>query len=289
MLALCLGTLATAEDDDRDDGLIGGAVQPRPRYEVPADPRAVSTVVSTKHRPFAKQLAACGIILPAEDVVEDEFLRRVGRVVAEMFAPGEGIDANRQAEVIAKLHAYGAMLPVPRTEQSLERLFESDGEALERLRARYSICDIIMEEVPDRQKVMEVVEHLLHAITDVGLHHAYPGEWGLSRDSALWAATTRAIEEGHYDVGGYDDLGDAPQEVADRVLMQEFAYWFITTAWNLQVPYGPREDEWTIRTPDELRAAFPKFFQIWRRTGGRVLRAPSREALQAIGPARGGG
>jgi len=71
VLALCLGMVATAEDDDRDDGLIGGAVQPRPRYEVPAEPRAVSAVVPTKHRPFAKQLTACGIILPAEDVVED--------------------------------------------------------------------------------------------------------------------------------------------------------------------------------------------------------------------------
>ncbi len=29
----------------------------------------------------------------------------------------------------------------------------------------------------------------------------------------------------------------------DRVLIQEFAYWAISTAWNLQEVYGPHEDE----------------------------------------------
>lgn len=269
-----------------DDGLIGGAVQPRALHEVPEDLRAVGPVVETGHAPFDREVTACGILLVAEEGVEDDFLVRVGRVVAELLPAGKGIDAERQEEVLVDLHAHGAVLPVLRSERSADRLLERQAEAIERLQARYSLCDIIMERVPDEQKVMEVLEHLLHTITDVGLHHAYPEEWGLDRGSELWAAMNRAIDRGYYDIGGYDDLGDAPQAVVDRILMQEFAYWFITTAWDLQIPYGPREREWTLRTPEDLRRSLPEFLEVWERTGARILRAPSRATLEAIGPAR---
>ena len=36
-----------------------------------------------------------------------------------------------------------------------------------------------------RPQVMEVVEHLLHHVTDVGLHFAFPSDWGLGTQSAL--------------------------------------------------------------------------------------------------------
>ena len=271
---------------DSDDGLIGGAVQRSATHAIPENLRAVSDVRPSEHPPFAKELNACGIVLAAEKAVADEFLEHVGRAVAEIFDPNaDGIDRAAQDRVLEHLHAYGTLLPVPRTEGSLDRLLDAEAEAFERLMAEHSICDIIMAEVPQGQ-VMEVVEHLLHAITDVGLHYAYPDEWGLSRDSALGRAMDRAIEAGTFDISTYDDLDGAPREVADRVLLQEFAYWFITTAWDLQVPYGPGEDEWTLRTPAELRAAFPEFIAIYDRTVGPTLRSPSLDTLRAIGPRR---
>ena len=95
-----------------------------------------------------------------------------------------------------------------------------------------------------------------------------------------------AIDRGYYEIGSYDDLGDAPQEVIDRILLQEFAYWFLTTAWDLQVPYGPDESEWTLRTPAELREALPHFYAVHERTSARALSAPTRETLAALGPTR---
>ena len=120
----------------------------------------------------------------------------------------------------------------------------------------------------------------------MGLHYAYPDEWGLTGDSDLGRAMQRAIDRGYFDLSGYDDLDGAPDDVVERVLLQEFAYWFITTAWDLQVPYGPDEDEWTLRTPAELRAAFPDFIQVYDRTVVPVLRSPSAATLRSIGPRR---
>lgn len=268
-----------------EDGpeLLGGCILAEPLGEVPADPRQVGDVVpSDDFAPFTKQLMASGVLLVVEQSVPDGFVRRVGRTIEEMLAPGDGIDAELQDDVIAALHSYRATLPVPRDERSLDRLFD-DHEP--RWIERHSVCDIIMAEVPEGQ-VMEVLEHVLHTVTDVGLHHRFPAEWGISRESELWHAMQRAIDAGFYDVSSYDDLGDAPREVRDRVLMQEFAYWFLTTAWDLQRPYGPQEDEWTLRDPAELARAMPTFFAVFERSAGRVLKAPSRATLAGFGPTR---
>ncbi len=272
--------------DDEDEHLLGGAVQRRPTQAVPKDPFRVTNVLTDdRYPPFPKYLSSCGIVLAATETVPDEFLILVGRAIDEVFARRDGLDLDAQRKVVADLHAYGALLPVPRTERSFERMLRRDERAFDRLHQKYSICDIIMAQVPDGQ-VMEVVEHILHTVTDVGLHYRFPKEWGLSRDSELWKAMQLAIDQGYYNIESYDDLDDAPRQVVDRILLQEFAYWFITTAWDLQVPYGPDEDEWTLRTPADLKAKMPEFFAVYQRTAARVMSAPSPATLAQIGPTR---
>ena len=100
---------------------------------------------------------------------------------------------------------------------------------------------------------MEVIEHILHFVTDIGLHYAYPDAWGINTHSVSAIAMQEAMEAGYYKVAKYDDEFE-DLEIAHRVKMQEFACWFISTAWNLQAPYGPiEEDEWTIRNAAEVR------------------------------------
>ena len=273
-------------DQEEDDHLLGGAVQRRPTQAVPKDPFLVTAIVKEDlYPPFPKHLSSCGIVLAATEAVPNDFLSLVGLTISEIFSRRDGMDLLAQRKLVSDLHAYGALLPVPRTERSLERLLRRNESDFEQLRLQYSICDIIMADVPDGQ-VMEVVEHILHTVTDIGLHYNFPKEWGLSRDSELWKAMQLAIKEGFYNIDGYDDLGDAPQEVIDRILMQEFAYWFITTAWDLQVPYGPDEEEWTLRTPEDLKAKMPDFFAVYQKTAAKVMSAPSRETLAKIGPTR---
>ena len=275
------------DEHDPDAALLGGAVMRTATGEAPHDLYAVTDVVRTEDLgPLSKKLTSCGIMLGAGDDIDDDFLRLVGKTLAEVFGAGEGIDQQRQRNVLRHLYAYRTLLPVPKSEREFERLFHRNPEAMDRLRRQNSICDIIMSGVPHGQ-VMEVVEHLLHSITDVGLHYEYPHEWGLSRDSELYRAMRKSIEHGYYNVQSYEDMrDDAPPEVYLRVLLQEFAYWFISTAWDLQQDYGPTEEEWTLRTPAALKNKLPEFYAVYERTAAKVLTAPSRTTLQKIGPTR---
>lgn len=282
------------EDEERENSsereepdLLGGCVQRTATGVVPDDIRKVRAVNSGKtYAPLMKSLNAHGIILAAEAEVPDVFLERVGKTIAEIFDPKSCADPMAQEQVIEHLYRYQALLPVPRNERSFEHLHRTSEKAVDQLIRTYSICDIIMSDVPNGQ-VMEVIEHILHTVTDVGLHYQYPSEWGLSRESDLYAAMLLAVDKGYYEISSYKDMEHgAGAEIYERVLMQEFAYWFITTAWDLQRPYGPNEREWTIRTPADLKAKMPQFFAVFERTASRVMRAPSLETLAEIGPTR---
>ena len=93
-----------------------------------------------------------------------------------------------------------------------------------------SMCDVfyVLPSNPAGQ-VMEVLEHLLHAITDVGLHYQYPAQWGISTTSTLHTEMQKAIAQGVYDVSDYASM-KSDTEAYTRVLLQEFAY-FGTLPW----------------------------------------------------------
>ena len=261
---------------------LGGCILQNPMYERPDDPYLVTDVVPTdEYPPFVKKLTAYGLTLVARDDISDDFMRLVGRTIEEIFPRGPGIDTERQAEVLANHHIYGAVIPVPLGEDFSFRETSPDDWA--RLQARNSVCDIIMQGV--RGQVMEVVEHILHYVTDVGLHHAYPDQWGVNPDSELVLGMRDAVDRGYYEIQQYSDIEDL--QVRERVLIQEFAYWVISTAWNLQEDYGPvGEAEWQITDRDDLREKLPRIHTLIEQTVDRIMVAPSRGTLEAIGPTR---
>ena len=71
-------------------------------------------------------------------------------------------------------------------------------DKMEPARDHVSLCDTItvaFEETADdpSAQLMEIYEHLLHTITDVGLNHAVPARWGVSKTSDLYAAMQEAV------------------------------------------------------------------------------------------------
>jgi hypothetical protein len=248
-----------------------------------ADVADFPVVASDQFPPFTKKLEVLGLTLVARDEIDDDFLRLVARATQEIFPVDTGLDLTRQNEILFNQLRYGALIPVPLGDD-LSFLDQAPGWPT--IEARYSVCDIIMQGVPNQ--VMEVVEHILHYTTDLGLHYTFPEEWGLDPkslgDSELRRAMNLAIERGFYDVDSYQDI-EQP-EVRDRVILQEFAYWFISTAWDLQEDYGPREEEWQIRNSTELAEKLPEFFAVYQRTVARTMAPPSLQTLEAIGPKR---
>jgi hypothetical protein len=262
--------------------LFGGCILTTPIGEVPEDLYTVTAVVPADDiPPFTKKLTAYGLTLAAGDDASDDFMMLVARAITEIFPREEGMDLAKQEEILRNHYLYKALIPVPVGEDM--SFFEEDKEIFMELAGQNSICDIIMSEVPGQ--VMEVVEHILHFVSDTGLHYAFPAEWGISMDSEIALAMNEAIEKGYYDIEQYAEFED--EEEHQRVLIQEFAYWAITTYWDLQETYGPvGEAEWHIVTSAELKEKLPALYEMIGRTVATVMVAPSLETLQQIGPTR---
>ena len=279
---------AAAADAETQEAqpMLGGCILLSPIGEVPADVYEITDVTATDaYPPFTKELTARGLKLVARDDASDDFMRLVGKTIGEVFPRDDNLDLALQEEILTNHYRYKAVIPVPVGD---DRSFRGDDEAAwDRTSGQNSICDIIMQDVPEGQ-VMEVVEHILHYVSDMGLHTTFPDEWGINETSALAQAMQRSIDEGYYNIEQYsDERGERGDGVMHRVIMQEFAYWIISTAWNLQEAYGPQGgDEWTIKNEADLQEKLPEFYEVYQHTVGRTMVAPSLETLREIGPTR---
>ena len=280
--------MAAEEAADSAPTHLGGCILLAPIGEVPDDVYQHGDVVATDALPpFTKELQVYGLKLAARDDISDDFMRLVAKTIAEVFHRDAGFDSDLQREVLANHYRYNALIPVPLGDDY--GFMEENEEQWREIERRNSVCDVIMQDGPEgpEGQVMEVVEHILHYVSDIGLHYTFPEVWGISGDSELAQAMRKAEEEGYYQAGKYLDHED--EEARFRVQMQEFAYWFISTAWNLQAPYGPVwEDEWVIRDQEDLRQKLPLMYAAYQETAARVMTAPSMATLAEIGPKRTG-
>jgi hypothetical protein len=266
---------------EEQSAVFGGCIQVAPVGEVPSDVYEMSDIMATDaYPPFTKTLTVAGLVLAAGDDASDDFMRRVAGAIAEIFPQSDDLDLEMQAEILRNHYRYNSVIPVPVGEDFA--FFEHPD--FENTAGQNSICDIIMQDVPGQ--VMEVVEHILHYVSDMGLHYTYPDDWGISDTSVVGRGMQKAIDEGYYDVTQYEgEARDAEEH--QRVLVQEFAYWVISTYWDLQEAYGPvGEAEWTIVNSTDLAEKLPELFAMVERTVGRTMVAPSLATLQAIGPTR---
>lgn len=278
---------ATVDATPSGPDMLGGCILAVPLGEIPEDPRWTSDVVPTDdYPPFTKQLMANGLLLVAGDDASDDFMRLVATAIEEHFPQDESLDLETQAEILRNQYRYKAVIPVPVGENF--DFFEHPD--FEQTAGNNTVCDIIMQDVPGQ--VMEVVEHILHYVSDTGLHYTFPDEWGISETSVIARGMQEAIDKGYYDVTQYqEEVGESEEgidpEEYQRVIIQEFAYWLITTYWDLQEDYGPvGEAEWSIVTSAELKEKLPDLWAMVDETVGHTMAAPTRETLQAIGPTR---
>jgi len=254
---------------------LGGCILISPAAEAPADLYQESDIIPTEeYKPFTKKLSVYGITLIGRDDISDDFMRKVAKTIKEIFPQNETIDSELQKEVLRNLYRYRTVIPLFKGHDYEFTPLEK--AAWDVTTSKNSICDIIMEGVPGQ--VNEVVEHILHFVTDVGLHYTFPDEWGISKTSKIYIAMQEAIDKGHYNIEQYNDEVD--DEERTRVLIQEYAYWVIFTAWDLFEPYGPQA-EWTgINNPDDLKEKLPLAYELFEQTIPKVMASPSRSTLE---------
>jgi hypothetical protein len=239
---------------------------------VPEDLYQVGSITRTGLYPsFTKKLDVCGITLIAGDDVSNLIIENVALTISEMFIVNGNTDTLLQQTLLTHLYQYKTVIPLFYGEDwTIER-----ETSLDAIGGENSVCDIIMEGIPN--PVMEVVEHILNHLTDIGLHYTYPADWGITSSSRLYNVTQEAISLGYYDVAQYSDIPEIG--IRNRVILQEYAYWIIYTAWDLRENYGPAQSEWPIITSNELQSKLPESYALFQETIPFVMTRPSHETL----------
>ena len=208
--------------------------------------------------------------------VSDSFLSDIGTTIEEMFDATTSTDSTMQNTFIENSYKYTSTIPLFINTDFNNFDFKNSKD-------NNSICDTISAGQESRNtQVLEIMEHILHIMTDVGFHYTYPNEWGLTTTSSLYTCMQEAISAGYYDVSGYESMG---AEVKNRVKLQEFAYWFISSAWGLQTTYGDNDtSEWTLKSKSNLESNMSSCYTtLMTNTVNKILISPSTTFLNNLG------
>ena len=210
------------------DSVTLDCVLSQPMGVIPDDLYNVGEIIESEdYPPFTKELNVYGITLIARDDISDNFMLNIANTIIEMFPKSVDIDTMLQKDLLRNIHKYKTVIPLFYGEDW--DLSPTEEQLWDTTAGENSVCDIIMDNIPGQ--VMEVVEHILHHVTDVGLHYTFPNEWGLSSSSTLYSVTEEAVDLNYYDIQQYSDIDDVG--VRMRVILQEYAYWIIYTSWDL--------------------------------------------------------
>jgi len=200
------------------------------------------------------------------------------QALTEMF-PAGATAPDKQRMVLENMFRFRAANPV---------FYKEFVDKMDPARDRLSVCDQItigLEEASEKPQVLEVIEHLLHSVTNVGLAKTFGSQWGLSETSVLFAAMQEAVSKGVYDAATYDNIDN--KEARIRIQLQEFAYWCLTTIWGVYPAYwdGAWSDnsEWGLSSAQEVRDTLPKFWSLHQATTATIMGSPSAATLAALG------
>lgn len=261
---------------------IGGCINTQPtESRVPTDPYTVSEIYTgSSCEPFAKAMNAYGLLLVASTTgqnVPDNGLRWLATATTELF-PASASDLDKQKEVLENMYRYRAANPV---------FIGQFVNNMDPARDALSLCDTItigsLESSGDTSsQIMEIYEHLLHIITDVGFAYTWPSKWGLTTSSDLHAAMQEAIANGAFSAADYAGIDS---EARLRIQLQEFAYWALSTSQGVHAAHfvGSAAPEWTLTSPSDVQTQLPLFWALHQSTSATVLGQISSGTMTSLG------
>lgn len=286
---------------------MGGCVIKVPTGAVPTDPYVVSRPQNDKQfPPFDKHMNVYGLRLLGSGGVSDSQMCYVANAFKSMF-PTDVEDPAKQKELLVNMYKYQAAIPLfpdNKSSKLWSNLFKRRPSSEQRpmyhaFRDQVSLCDCLHVSAEPELQVLEVLEHLLHEVTDVGLPYTFPDQWGFSKTSAVWKIVKLAAKRRI--LGARAFMTDARRmrqnsETLRRTMIQEFSYWVITTIWELQHDHEEESDvdeqgtsrghegekEWAVTTGAELREKLPEIVELCEATIFKLMRKPGREIIEAL-------
>ena len=225
----------------------------------------------------------------AKEGVSSEFLQNVGKAYEEMFNDGPKIDESMRALYLSTTEENYVYQRVGLDGSEVSSSFEPGDPP-----APYSdnATDFIWEmEQGGTDQIGEVIEHLLHTVTNVILYLSFPEEWDYNNPSSqLSIAMQESIDKGIYDISDYDELLDNDPEIYKKILTQEYAYWLILAEWDYYVTAGKKEEEisgngeFTIGTPGEISETLPLGHELYTNFAEKILTVPDKEVIKSLFP-----
>ena len=225
----------------------------------------------------------------AKEGVSSEFLQNVGKAYEEMFNDGANIDESMRALYLCTAEENYVYQRVGLDGSEVNSSFEPGDPP-----APYSdnATDFIWEmQQGGTDQIGEVIEHLLHTVTNVILYLSFPEEWDYNNPSSqLSIAMQESIDKGIYDISDYDELLDNDPEIYKKILTQEYAYWLILAEWDYYVTAGKKEEEisgngeFTIGTPGEIYETLPLGHELYTNFVEKILTVPDKEVIKSLFP-----
>ena len=237
---------------------------------------------------FTNYIDAYDLRIFAKEDVSSDFLNNVGKAYEEMFADNPMINQDMRSKYLSTSKNKYVYQRV-----GVEASFENnENYAGGSPPAPYqdNVTDYIWEmQEGGKSQIGEVIEHLLHTITNVILYLAYIEDWDyMNSTSALSLATQEAIDQGIYDISSYEEIKKEDIEMYYKVITQEYAYWLILAEWDYYITAGKkREDisgneEFIIGTPTEIESQLPLGHKLYKDYVEKILSIPDKATITSL-------
>ena len=288
-------TTCTGTENDISTRMYGGCILKTAQETAPANTKSLNAnpvsiatgsciTAATKYQNIYGLLNVGSI---NGQTVSDTEMCWIGKAFQEMFVATSGetnCDAFNQHLILQKAYEY-------RSANATFKTTKATG--FEKFTANYSSCDVITiggsSQNTANKQISEVVEHLLHAISDTGFAQAMP-KYFAHKNSYLACAKDEAVKNGTFKTTDYNQVTNA--ETKERIIIQEYFYWLVTTAWGFQTTYGENSpNEWPYRTWADLKACNrnPLGVDLYENVISKIITQPSTATLTSLGKMKQGG
>ena len=234
---------------------------------------------SSSYLPYDSYLDVDGVKLLVLPEVSSTFPVQVAKIYSSMFSLNENSDLTLRDSFLSSIASNNIG---QRIGYSGPDYYESIGQLgkWHEYNGQIDLVDFIWE--TDSGQIAEILEHQLHTITGLIFQNLYPTQWNYFNDNSdINLAMQEAYSSGVYNTKGmYDDVDE---EGLKEVLPQEFAFWFIVTAWDYMEDYFPdKENEWNLKTSTELQLQLPLAYKLYQDTVLPVLSKPEKAFLDSL-------
>jgi len=243
--------------------------------------------------PFVKFIDVENLRLFSLQEVSNEFLIKVAKTYLLMLEDNSNIDLEMRSKFldVSKNHFVFQRIGLEGPDY-YERKFKADFGSLPQSRApnngpyRDNATDYIWEyNQGSESQLNEVVEHLLHTITNVVFAIQFK-DWNWEEPSSMIRlATKEAIDKGIFNISDYQEiLNRGDTEGFNRAISTEFAYWLIAAEWGYGDFFDLPNSEFRLNNQNQIAKTLPIGHKMYKCYVEKILSPPKLKDLISIFP-----